>query len=81
MKYKKIFALLLSVVMISPAFAGKENGKASGKAKAETKIEQKDQRSAERSEAMEQRRADCQNNSEKAECAGWQKGRNKQSPE
>jgi len=75
---KKILIICSAVLLINPAFAGSDKaGKGKSEAKRVQTQSQKVERTQEQQQEMEQRKLTCQNNSSKAECAGWQKGRNK----
>ncbi|WP_432470902.1 hypothetical protein [Amphritea sp. HPY] len=84
MKFKGLFTFIIAATLVSPVSA--HNQKDAGKKpqhqdkRSEQQLQQQ-QRATERADEMEQRRAACINNSEAAECAGLQKGRNKNSQE
>lgn len=84
MRHNKFFAFILAASLISPVMAAKDQNKAN-KGKSEAKQSevqlQNQQRTTERAESMQQRRENCETKSEKAECAGLQKGRNKDKSE
>ena len=80
MKLKTLLAFFLILPLSSPMHAGQpkpETGEKAHEGKRTEQLQIKDERSTLRASEMEQRKADCKNNSKDATCSGLQKGRNK----